>query len=114
MWKEVKISHINRLNKLNKIRQIFDEKQNKILIKSIDCFLLIKLGLCQPYLVGDEDVLVDGHLLWDGEAVGEVVGKVLECLLHSRVQHVLPRLEPPDVQVPVVVIKKINYHSDLS
>jgi len=54
------------------------------------------LGLCQPYLVGDEDVLVDGHLLWDGEAVREVVGKVLEGLLHSRVQHVLPGLEPPD------------------
>jgi hypothetical protein len=44
---------------------------------------------------------MDGHLLWDGEAVREVVGKVLEGLLHSRVQHVLPGLEPPDMQVVI-------------
>ncbi len=44
---------------------------------------------------------MDGHLLWDGEAVRKVIGKVLEGLLHSRVQHVLPRLEPPDIQVVI-------------
>ncbi len=53
---------------------------------------------------------MDGHLLWDGEAVREVVGKVLEGLLHSRVQHVLPRLEPPDVEL---AINKPADHSSL-
>jgi hypothetical protein len=38
---------------------------------------------------------VDGHLLWNGEAVGEVVGKVLEGLLYPHVEHLLPRLKPP-------------------
>ena len=47
-------------------------------------------------LVGDEDVLVDGHLLRYGQAVGEVVGKVLEGLLDPRVEHLLPGLEPPE------------------
>ena len=44
-----------------------------------------------------------GHFSGDGEFVGIVVGELLESILNSGVEHVLPLFEPPAIDINDIV-----------